>query len=109
MQGGVDPRKARFASPVDGSFRDVERPLGRGRDPMSSRGGAGSTCEPWPIRKSAGGVGISIPCGDAACVDGFRSRRVTLSCPDDAYFVYESWQMRDQKKMTYFYYRVIKV
>ena len=35
-------------------------------------------------------------------MDGFRSRDVTLSCPGDAYFVYESWPIYDQKKITYF-------
>ena len=28
--------------------------------------------------------------------DGFRSRHVTLSCPGDAGFVYESWPMCDK-------------
>ena len=107
--GWCRPEKARFSSPVDGSFRDVERPLDRGWDPISSRGGAGSTCEPWPIRKSAGGVGISTPCGEVSCVDGFRSRPVTLSCPGDAYFVYESCPMRDQTKLTCLYFRQIKL
>ena len=45
---------------------------------------------------SAGGVGISTPCGKVSCVDGFRSRHVTLSCRGDAYFVYESRPMSDQ-------------
>ena len=35
-------------------------------------------------------------------MDGFRSRHVTLSCPSDAYFVYESWPMSDKTKMTCF-------
>ena len=46
--------KARFASPVDGSFRDrCGTTSGPGMGPYSiySRGGAGSTYEPWPIRK----------------------------------------------------------
>ena len=34
---------------------------------------------------------------------------VTLSCPRDAYFVYESCPMRDQTKLTYFYFRPIKI
>ena len=40
---------------------------------ISSRGEAGSTCEPWPIRKSAGGVGISTPCGEVSTrmISGF--------------------------------------
>ena len=59
--GWCRPEEVRFASPVDGSVRDVERPLDRGWDPISSRGGAGSTYEPWPIKKFAGGVGISTP------------------------------------------------
>ena len=46
--------KARFASPVDGSFRDVERPLDRGWDPISSRGGAGGQSENRPV-----GLGFS--------------------------------------------------
>ena len=75
VQGGVDPRKLglRFASSVDGSFRDVERPLDQGWDPISSRGGAGSTYGPWPIRKSAGGVGICTPCGEESTrmISGF--------------------------------------
>ena len=105
------PEKARFAPPVDGSFRYVERPLDKGWDPISPRGGAGSTYGPWPIRKLAGGVGVSTPCGEVStrmisvfvpgcrscrCVDGFRSRNVALSCPVDAYFVCESWPMSDQ-------------
>ena len=40
------------------------------------------------------------------CVDGFRSRYVTLSCPGDAYFVYESWRMNDQTKITSLYFRL---
>ena len=102
--GWCRPEKARFGSPGDGSFRDEERPLDGRRDPISSLGGGGSIYEPWPVRKSIGGVGISTPCGEAStrmisgfdtglpefrCVDGFRSRHVALSCPGDAYFVYE--------------------
>ena len=52
--GWCRPEKALFASAVDGSLRDVKRPLDRGWNPLSSRGGAGSTCEPWQIRKSVG-------------------------------------------------------
>ena len=33
-------------------------------------------------------------------MDGFRSRHVTLSCLGDAYFVYESCPMSNQKKLT---------
>ena len=47
------------------------------------------------FRKSAGGVGISTPCREVSCVDGFRS----LSCPGDAYFVYESCPMSDRTKL----------
>ena len=36
-------------------------------------------------------------------MDGFRSRHVTLSCPGLAYFVYESWPMSDQTRMTFFF------
>ena len=43
------------------------------------------------------------------CVDGFRSRHVTLSCPGDAYFVYEPRPMSDQTKMTCFFFRLIKL
>ena len=100
--GWCRPEKARFASPVHVSFRHVERPLNRGWDPISSRGGAGSTCEPGPIRKSAGGVGISTPCGEVSRVDGFQSQHVTLSCLGDAYFKYESYTMSDQTKLTCF-------
>ena len=35
-------------------------------------------------------------------MDAFRSRHVTLSYPGDAYFVYESWPISDQTKMTCF-------
>ena len=35
-------------------------------------------------------------------MDGFRTRYVTLSCPGEAYFLYESWPMSDQTKMTCF-------
>ena len=59
--GWCRPEKAPFASPVDGNFGDVERPLDRGWDPISSRGEAGSTCEPWPIRKSVGRPGLGFP------------------------------------------------
>ena len=31
---------------------------------------------------------------------------MTLSCPGDAYFVYESWPIYDQTKMTCFYFRL---
>ena len=40
------------------------------------------------------------------CVDGFRSRHVTLSCPGEAYFGYEPWPMSDQTKMACFYFRI---
>ena len=44
--GWCPSEKARFASPAVGSFRDVQRPLDRGWDPIYSRGGgAGSTYE----------------------------------------------------------------
>ena len=95
--GWCQPEKAPFAFPVDEIVGDVERPLDRGRDPVSSRDGAGSTCKPWPIRKSVGGVGISTPCGEVSCVDGFRSQHVILSCPG------ESCLMGDQTKRTYIY------
>ena len=73
--------------------------------PISSGGGAGSTYEPWPIRKSAGGVEISTPCGRYhVWMDSDP-----LSCPGDAYFVYESWPMSDQTKMTYFDFLLIKL
>ena len=62
-----------------------------------------------PESQSAGGVGISTPWGEVSCVYGFRSRHVTLSCPGDAYFVYESCPMRDQTKLTCFYFRLIKL
>ena len=34
---------------------------------------------------------------------------MTLSCPGDAYFVYESCPMGDQTKLTCFYFRLIKL
>ena len=37
-------------------------------------------------------------------MDGFRSRHVTLSCPGDSYFVYESWPMSDQTKIICFFF-----
>ena len=42
-------------------------------------------------------------------MDGFRSRHATLSCPGDAYFVYESWAISDQTKLTCFYFRLPKL
>ena len=42
-------------------------------------------------------------------MDGFRSRHVTPSCPGDAYFVYESCPMRDQTKISCFYFNLIKL
>ena len=42
-------------------------------------------------------------------MDGFRSRHVTLSCPGDAYFVFESCPMSDQTKLTCFCFRLIKL
>ena len=60
-------------------------------------------------QNSAGGVSFSTPCGEVSFVDGFRSRHVTLSCPGDAYFVYESCPMRDQTKLTCFFLCLIKL
>ena len=54
VQGGVDPRKLRLLPRLMEVLRDVERPPDRGWDPISSRGGAGSACKPWLIRKSVG-------------------------------------------------------
>ena len=34
-------------------------------------------------------------------MDGFRARDVTVSCPGDAYFVYESRPIYNQTRMTY--------
>ena len=45
---------------------------------------------------------ISVFVPGLSDVDGFRSRYVTLSCPGDAYIVYESWPMSDQTKITFF-------
>ena len=42
-------------------------------------------------------------------VDGFRSWHVTPSCPGDVYFVYESCPMRDQTKLTYSWFRLIRL
>ena len=42
-------------------------------------------------------------------MDGFRSRHVTLLCPGDAYFVYESCPMSDQTKLTCFCFRLMKL
>ena len=44
--GMCRPEKDQFASPLDGNFGDVKRLLDRGRDSISSRGGAASTYEP---------------------------------------------------------------
>ena len=54
VRGVVHPRKlGLLAPPVNGRLGDdVERTLYRGWDPISSPGGAGSTYEPWPIRRS---------------------------------------------------------
>ena len=53
------------------------------------------------------GVKISTPCWKVSCVNGFRSRLVTLSCPSDAYFVYASCPMRYLTQLTYFSFRLI--
>ena len=42
-------------------------------------------------------------------MDGFRFRDVTLSCPGDAYFVYEPRPIYDQTKTTCFYFRLKKL
>ena len=52
---------------------------------------------------------ISTPCREISCVDGFRSRHVTPLCPGDAYFLNESCPMRDQTKLKYFCFRLIKL
>ena len=67
------PEKAPFASPVDGTFRDVKGDRWTGD---------GTLCPPkvelaqhahhgQSESQSAGGVGISTPCGEVSCVDGF--------------------------------------
>ena len=64
VQGGVDPRKLGL---VDGSFRDMEWSLDRRWDPISSRGGAGSTRTmtnqkigrwSWGFRTLRGGINL---------------------------------------------------
>ena len=98
VQGGVDPRKLRLLPRLMETFRDVERPLDRGWDPISSRGGASSTCEPWPIRKSAGRWGWDFHTVREGIMSAWIPiKACDLSCPGDAFFVYESSPMRDQK------------
>ena len=65
----------------------------------------------WDFHTVRGGINpddIRVPPRVVGVVDvhGFRSRHMTLSCPGDAYFVYESWPMSDQTKMTCFYFRL---
>ena len=50
---------------------------------------------------------LSPGCRSWKCVDGFRSRHVTLSCPGDAFFLCESWPMSDQAKLTCLYFRLL--
>ena len=64
--GDVGPRKLGLLPRLMEVKKNMERPLDRGWDPLSSRGEAGSTHEPWPIRKSTGGVGTSTPCGEVS-------------------------------------------
>ena len=110
VQSGVDPRKLRLLPRLkevldmwndlwtgDGTLYPPEVELAQHANHGQSES------------QSAGGVGISTPCGEVSCVDGFRSRHVTLSCPGDAYFVYESCPMRDQTKLTCFHFHLIKL
>ena len=97
--GWCRPEKASFASPVDGRFREAERPLDRGWDPeveLAEHAKHGQS-----ESQSAGGVAIPHRAGKSR-VDKFQSRHMTLSCPGDAYFVYESCPMRDQTKLANF-------
>ena len=86
VQGGVDPRKLRLIPRLmkvletwndlwtgDGTLYPPEVELAQHANHGQSE------CQ------SAGGVGISTPCGEESCADGLRSRHVTLSCPGEAY------------------------
>ena len=115
------PEKSRFTSLVNGSIRlEVWNDLwiGDGNLHPPEVELAQHTNRGQPENRP-GGVGISTPCGEVStqmvsgffsscrscrCVGGFRPRHVTLSCPGDAYFVYESWPMYDQTKITCFFF-----
>ena len=75
VEDGVDPRKLGLL-PWWMEVLEMWNDLWTGDGTIlriSFRGGAGSTCKPWPIRKSAGGVRISTPCGEVSTrmISGF--------------------------------------
>ena len=96
VQGGVDPKNLRLLPRLmdvlemwndlwtgDGTRYPLEVELASN----ATHGKSGS--------QSAVGVRIYTPWGGVSCVDGFGSWLVTLSCPGNAYFVYESCLMPD--------------
>ena len=111
--GAVSTRDSSIFFP--GLSRYMERPLDRRWDSILPRW-SWLNIRTIANQRSAGGVGISTPCGEVSTrmisvfvpgllelcsrVDRFRSRDVTLSCPGGAYFVYESRPMSDQIKIT---------
>ena len=103
VQGGVDPRKLRLLPrlmEVLEMWDDLwtgDETLYHPEVELAQHANHGQS-----ESQSAGGVGISTPCGEVSCADGFRSRHVTLSCPGDAHLVHESCPMRDKKKTDIF-------
>ena len=104
VQDGVDPKKIRLLPRLmevlemwndlwtgDGTLYPPEVKLAKHANHGQSRS------------QSVGGVWISTACGEVSRLDG-RSRDVTPSCPGGSCFVYESCQMRNQTKLTYFHY-----
>ena len=84
MQGGVEQRKLGLLSRLMEVLEiDVERPLDRGLDPKFSRGGAGSTCEPWPLESQPAGLGFPHRAGRYHVwmgSDPYRARVTPTSC-----------------------------
>ena len=116
VRGGVDPRTLGFL-PRLVKVLEIWNDFWTGHGTLPFRGGAGSKYELQPIRVQPVGLGFphragryqpgrypcsSSGCRSCRCVDGFRFRHVILSCPGDAYFVYESRSKDDQTKITCF-------
>ena len=121
--GAVSTREICFLSRLV-KVLDMWNDLWTGDGTLSSRGRAGSTYESYcsqseidrwgwdfhTVRRGINPDDIRVRPRVVAvvdvCVDGFRSRHLTLSCPGDAYFVYEPQPMSDQTKTACFYFRL---
>ena len=83
VQGGVDP-KISVCVPGRLKFSRCGTTYGPGMGPyillmwswLDMR-----TMGNQKVSFNRGGVGITTPCGEVSCVDGYRSWHVTLSCP----------------------------